>query len=78
MNMNDGSSYKSSEFRSEGVVYSPGETMSFYGLVLRARSKSEICIGYKTKDEIVLNPPRKLEAVLSTESIEAVVVLAES
>lgn len=59
------------------LIYFLGETISFYDLMLRARTLKEIVIGYKLIDQgIIINPEDKHKKLLSTEYIESVVFLA--
>lgn len=60
----------------------PDERVTFYDLMARARSRGEVCIGYRFVSEttgrdhgVVLNPAKKTEAILLSEN-DRVIVLA--
>eukprot|EP00873_Tetraselmis_striata_P002629 jgi/Tetstr1/422893/TSEL_013677.t1 len=57
----------------------PGETISFFELIARARERAEIVLGYKgyDMDRPMLNPPDKDKELLNLETTEYIVIMAE-
>ena len=55
-----------------------GETLSFYDMMIRARAKREIVIGFKNfgMTKPVVNPKDKASRILNIEDTAAFVVLA--
>ena len=60
--------------------YRDGERISFFEIMMRGRSKTEIVIGLKDKYEALpnINPKDKTSRMYSQENVEAFIVLAEN
>lgn len=58
----------------------PEEELMFYDIIRRGRQKGEVILGYSVRGsgDIILNPKNKAARSLSRETVEALVVLAES
>ena len=56
-----------------------GETLSWFEVMIRGRTKQEIVIGLKEKNEALptINPKDKTSRIFSHTNVEAFVVLAE-
>ncbi len=58
----------------------PEEELTFYDVIRRGRQKGEIILGFIVRGtgRVVLNPKTKAARSLSRDTVEALVVLAES
>lgn len=64
--------------KGHGHACRPSEVLNFYEVLLRARARQEIIIGYKNfgMDKPVVNPKNKEERILSVDLTDTLVVLS--